>query len=105
MRLGEGDATAWLREQVADRGVTRLPCEAWLDDDGRLRRLRYTLALDQSPTMGTAAGSGEVETTVEYYDFGRPVDVAPPPADQVTDVDALGGSGWARGQAAATAAR
>lgn len=60
----EGDATAWLREQVVDRGVIRLPCEAWLDDDGRLRRLRYTLALDQSPTMGTAAGSGEVETTV-----------------------------------------
>lgn len=89
----EGDAAAWLRDQIADRGVNRLPCEAWLDDDGRLRRLRYTLDLDQSPTAGTATGSAEVETTVEYYDFGRPVDVAPPPADQVTDLDALTGDG------------
>lgn len=93
MRLGEGDATAWLREQVADRGVTRLPCEAWLDDDGRLRRLRYTLALDQSPTMGTAAGSGEVETTVSTTTSAGRWTSPPPPADQVTDVDALGGSG------------
>lgn len=87
----EGDAAAWLREQVADRGLTRLPGEAWLDDEGRLRRLRYTLDLDQSPTAGTAAGSAAVETTVEYYDFGLPVDIAPPPPDQVTDLSALGG--------------
>ncbi len=87
----EGDAAAWLREQVADRGLTRLPGEAWLDGEGRLRRLRYSLDLDQSPTAGTAAGSAAVETTVEYYDFGLPVDVAPPPPDQVTDLSALGG--------------
>lgn len=48
------------------------PLEAWVDDAGRTRRLRY------SPL-------GAPETTVvwELYDFGVPVDVSPPPADKV----------------------
>jgi hypothetical protein len=63
---------------------------AWIDDDGRVRRLRFTFE------FGGVAST----TTFELSDFGVPVDVAAPPADEVVpfaDVageltDVLGGA-------------
>ncbi len=61
--------------------------DVWLDDNDRPRRIR------QSITIPTASGgSQKIVTTVEAFDFGKPVDVELPPSDQVTDAPAgLGG--------------
>ena len=83
------EQAAFLRAELLDRGVTRLPAEVWLDDEGRLRRLLYRLELAQPVLGGSATDTGTVETTVEYFDFGVPVDVQAPPADEVTDFSAL----------------
>lgn len=87
-----------VRDDVAEvmrqLGTERLPVEAWIDGEGRLSRLRYTLDLaeldDEAPAKGT--GTGSATTTLELYEFGVDVAVAVPPADQTTDLaDLLGG--------------
>ena len=92
-----GDVEELGREQVRGVETTRyrallrppggteedaLPVEVWIDDDGLVRRLRVTY------------GQRAASVTVELFDFGADVDVEPPPADQVTDLDELfGGEG------------
>lgn len=50
--------------------------EVWVDRDGRVRKVAYDL-----PNAGPGMPAGEM--TFEFYDFGKPVDITPPPADQV----------------------
>ena len=72
-------------------GTSKLPTEAWVDGEGRLRRLRdiVDLAEVKAPAPGGEALEGTVTTTYEFHDFGVKVDVAPPPPDQVSDLAAL----------------
>lgn len=85
-----------LTEVARQLGTPKLAVEAWLDADGRLRRLRYTIDLadldDGAPAKG--AGTGMVVATLELFDFGTEVAVSPPPAAETTDLaDLLGGAG------------
>ena len=65
----------------------KIPAEIWIDKD----QLPVQITMDQSEMMkqiGGAAGqnagaAGKI--TVKYTDWGKPVDVTAPPADQVTD--------------------
>jgi LppX/LprAFG-like lipoprotein len=74
---------------IAQTGITRIPVDVWIDEDGLVRRLRQTM-------HGAASGQGlplDVTTTTELYDFGTDVSVEEPPADQVIDFqDLLGQS-------------
>ena len=66
-------------------GARFIPTEAWVDDEGRLRRVRQSLDLSNVRTR-TPSGrpfSGTQVTTFDLFDFGVKVDVAEPPADQV----------------------
>lgn len=64
-------------------GIDALPFEAWIDDDGRLRKFSLTMEVPASDTTGGHAVTSVTE--VETYDFGVAVDVEAPPADQVRD--------------------
>jgi hypothetical protein len=57
------------------------PADVWIDQQGRLRRMHYAVTM-KVPGEATSA-TVTVETTLELYDFGVEVHVAPPPADQV----------------------
>ena len=62
-------------EEVGAAGPT--PAELWIDGQGLIRRIRLN---------GKAAIQGKQSTsvtTIEYFDFGAPVDIELPPADQV----------------------
>jgi hypothetical protein len=82
-RLAEEDpalkeSTDQLIEQT---GITRIPVEVWIDDDGLVRRMKQTM-------HAAAGGQGipmDMTTTTELYDFGTDVSVEEPPADQVID--------------------
>ncbi len=56
--------------------VSSLPADLWIDGQGRLRRMSYTLKLATSTT----------KNTIDYFAFGTPVSVQLPPADQVTSL-------------------
>ena len=89
------DRKQQLEDQLAQRGVdlTRLgpiPAEAWIDDAGYVRRFAVTFDLAQLGKAAPGAGAdatGVITETVELYDFDEPVDIAVPPADQVTTLD------------------
>jgi len=78
-----------IRRIVRELGTSRLPTEAWIDEEGRLRRLRYTLDLSQLDTGGEEPAQGTVTASFELYQFGRPVEVTEPPAGEVTDIEEL----------------
>jgi hypothetical protein len=55
--------------------------DAWVDKDGYLRKLAFAF-----PTLTDEPGAN---VDIELSDFGAPVEVTPPPADQVQDLTAL----------------
>jgi len=68
-------------EALAD--VESFPFEAWIDDDGRIRR--YTAVVELPASDATGGTAVTATTTMELFDFGVEVDVEAPPADQVQD--------------------
>jgi hypothetical protein len=70
-------------EKLRASGVTQLPVDVYLDDQGRLRRLT------EKVTLTVKGVAEEVTTQIDLYDFGTRVDVQAPPADQVKDGSAL----------------
>lgn len=84
-----------LAEVARQLGTSKLAMEAWLDVEGRIRRLQYTIDLadldEDAPAKRT--GTGKVVATLELYEFGVEVAAEPPPADQTTDLAELLGSG------------
>jgi hypothetical protein len=67
-----------IRQAISGLGTSTIPANVWIDDEGRMRRLR----------LQTAGESGAPAGTLEFelYDFGVTADVQLPPADQVTDL-------------------
>jgi hypothetical protein len=66
-------------------GADSFPAEAWIDSQGRVRKLKVTMS------MGAKLGQQFSMTIVEeLYAFGTKVKVQLPPASQVADFSALG---------------
>jgi hypothetical protein len=87
--LARGGTTAGARalRALAQRaGVERVPVEAWVGDDGLVRRARVA-----ATAAGGAAGSARVDLTVDFTNFGRSVDAPAPPPDDVLDASRLAG--------------
>ena len=80
-----------IQEQL---GVATIPTEAWVDEEGRLRRFRQRIDLANAKATGLDGQplSGVVTNTFELYDFGVRVDVREPPADEVSDLATLFGT-------------
>jgi hypothetical protein len=97
LREAARDADPATRGAVAEAekvfGSRTVPADVWVDSDGRLRKFE----LRQAITPSASAGAGASPATVELYaavtlpEFGVPVDVAAPPADQVADLSGLTG--------------
>ena len=93
---------------LGESGRAKIPVDVWIDADHRLRKLAIDLAaIDQEPptTTGTspsgasgaplsilgAGGTMKLEGSVvlEVYDYGKPLELELPPADQVADAATL----------------
>jgi len=62
--------------------VAKLPAELWLDTAGRPARFTIDLSTGFAQ-LRPATGA------TDYRDWGKPVDIQPPPADQVVDLSEL----------------
>lgn len=84
-KLGEdSDAAKSLQKMMMQiGGGTPIPVEAWIDAQNRPVKLTYTMPL----------GNQTVVTTLQYSDFGTPVNVQAPPANEVRDISSLVGGG------------
>jgi hypothetical protein len=69
---------------IASLGTANIPADVWLDDEGRMRKMRFQIDTD-------AAGPNPPGTVeFEMFDFGVDADVQPPPPDQITDLSMFG---------------
>jgi hypothetical protein len=79
-----------LRESIEQvirmTGTSSYPAQAWIDAQGRVRRLMIAMSLS-SPSTGTIT----MEMTQELYDFGVRAEIQPPGEEQVIDMTALMG--------------
>jgi hypothetical protein len=74
---------ASIRSLEQSLGTHELPVDVWVDAQNRVRRFSQHL---------TVALGGDVDVTVDFFDFGTPVSVTTPPASQTTDLgQVLGG--------------
>jgi hypothetical protein len=75
------------KQLQAATGSISAPAEAWIDAQGRVRRLAVTMS------MGGQLGTPMTMTmTEELYDFGVRTNVTPPSDDLVVDLSSLSGS-------------
>lgn len=77
-------------ETLRDAGLDELPIEVWIDDDGLPRRMRTTMDFPESGDDIPAGTAMSIE--IDFFDFGEPVSITVPPADQVTDIRELLGT-------------
>lgn len=80
---------ATMKQITEQFGIATFPVDAWVDNDGRIRRVHFSF--DYSSAKGTAtvpasALPKSAEFTIELYNFGTPVSVSIPPADQTVDI-------------------
>ncbi|XRQ06217.1 LppX_LprAFG lipoprotein [Actinomadura welshii] len=67
------------RKSTGEAGVEDMSFDLWVDDQQLPRKL--VTKADRS--------AGSMSMTITYRDYGEPVDVTEPPADQVTDMGAM----------------
>jgi len=79
--LDQDEGRAAVRSIIDQTGLTAIPVEIWIDDGDLVRRLILGMPI--------AAGL-TVPVTVDFFDFGVPVRVKPPPPGQVVHLTAPG---------------
>ena len=76
---------AGVDEAARQAGLTALPLDVWVDEDQRIRRL----SIDLDAKMPGSDKSIKASFVVELYDYGMPLVLDLPPADQVVDAATL----------------
>jgi hypothetical protein len=65
-------------------GISSYPAEAWIDDAGRVRRLKIDMSYNTP-----AGGAFRMTLTEDLFAFGVKVNIQPPDSSQVLDAGAL----------------
>jgi hypothetical protein len=74
-----------VRNSIGTLGSKTIPADVWIDNKGRLRKVRLHVAASTTTTKGSV--------TFEYFALGAKVNVEAPPANEVVDFqDLLGGT-------------
>jgi hypothetical protein len=74
-----------LDQAAKQAGVTELPLDIWIDAEQRVTKLSIDLDAKQPGSTTPVKAS----LVVELYDYGKPLDLQLPPADQVVDAATL----------------
>jgi hypothetical protein len=73
-----------LRRLLGAKANSAIPADVWVDGNGLARRVKMTIELGV-PTVAAPAGDPiKIAVSMDLYDFGVPVHVVAPPADQIT---------------------
>jgi hypothetical protein len=90
------EARAGVERLIDLIGTSKIPNEVWIDSQHHVRRFKF----DYTAHMATLPGKPtmEMKMSEDLFDFGTPVRVKIPSADDVTDLSALAGRGLPRPQ-------
>jgi hypothetical protein len=83
-RLAKGDMRETFDALRKMTGTTSFPAEAWIDDQGRVRRMKIDMSFN-----GPTGGAFAMSMTEELYAFGVKANIQPPNASEVVDASAL----------------
>ena len=72
-------------EELGAYGLSTLPVEIWIDDEGYLRK--FTMTFDFSELGTVPGGPAEMYISLELFGFGEAVSIALPPPHEVTEID------------------
>jgi hypothetical protein len=82
---------AALEAQLDQLGDAEIPVDVWIDGDDLPRRMRMDMG---AMFASLGLGDGGVTMTMDFFDYGEPVEIDIPSADEVTPfTEALGGLG------------
>ena len=74
-------------------GSPTIPVDVWIDDEGRVVRMKESFELSEGEADGTT-----MNMTIDFFDFGTPVEIEIPPASQISDFqDVMGQMGTSSG--------
>lgn len=85
-----GSVPGYVDEALKTLGSDSIAYNVWVDSDGYLARVAFDMGFASSllPEMKDM----KMAVSIDYFDWGKPVTIEIPPADQVTDAaSALGG--------------
>ena len=85
LALADPESAENLRDTTGFPRSGDLPVDLWIGDDGFVRRYAYMI----DGTADPDSGFEYMELVTEIYDYGEPIEVVAPAADQVTDGEAL----------------
>lgn len=80
------DAVEQFRDQF---GTVDIPLDVWVDSEGLARRIRYQLDLATTNNTGEVPEGAIMSFTMELFDYGAAVEIAPPSPDEVADLAGL----------------
>ena len=84
------EARRAFERMTEDLRAEKIPTEVWIDEEGRVRRYEMTMAMPlPEGTPQDGQGDPSMTMTAEYYDFGTPVNVEPPPKDKTISFEKL----------------
>lgn len=91
------NAPAAIRAKLGQTAIAAgqtIPVDVWIDGQGRVRQLQVSFDPSKlhSPASGTIKNPGIVVAVVDLWNFGTPVHVTAPPADQVSSVSGISGA-------------
>lgn len=99
-----GQSSSSLSRSLQQLHLTTLPVDVYVDGKGRLVRLAIDVALPASALAGQAAAqqvtSLRFEISFDLFDYGTPVSITAPPADQVGSLSGSALSGLGAGAVA-----
>jgi hypothetical protein len=79
---------AALRAFATSLGAATIPVDVWVDQKNMVRQVRWSPHL---PGGSVAPGNTRFTQTTDFYDFGVPVRVSPPPAREVASISHIKG--------------
>jgi hypothetical protein len=83
------DQKAAVEKAIQQLGTSTIPTEVWIDDQGRLRKMAFSLQVKTGAQGSTSAPqSAGFSLSLELFDYGAPVNVTPPPSSQVSSQSA-----------------
>lgn len=73
--------SAGLGQVFKQLGTNPIPVSAWIDGNGYIRKFEESFSM-----AGTSAARMDMKLAATFSDFGTPVSITIPPADQTTDI-------------------
>lgn len=86
---------ASFRQGLQSLGKATIPVDVWVDSQNLVRRFRLSLNLQGDAGALGMSGKPQLSVTIDFYDFGAPVQVSAPPASQVASMSRMISSGTA----------